>query len=475
MYLPVCRKTRSLPAPTGRNAFSLVELLAVMFIIGVLIGLTSLAMGYGFEFATDLQQEAQAAKTRLEEKPRFNRFRPEIVHDQFVFIFNDSVTDPQAEAERIASIVPMEILSVFTNVTKGFSAKTKTYYAYQIRRQPTIAYAEREQKYFPTTTTVDIGRKRLNAEMLDFGSGSGTTMNPGIRNMLGGGAFGNGQGIGIAVLDTGADLDHPDLNIVNAFAAKGLGTPDDTDGHGTHVSGTIGAKDNGVGTTGIIPGASIWTVRVLGSSGGTGGQIIEGMDYVVANANDIQVANLSLGGGFSQVLNDGLNNMVAAGVVCCVAAGNSGVDASNTSPASAARSITVAALADSDGLPGGVGPKTTAGPDDTMATFSNFGPKVHVIAPGVGICSTYLNGTYKTLQGTSMASPHVAGMVGVIMSAPQQSAGSIRNVFTGQPVITAPGVRKTRDEVLMILLGSSIESFPGPDGLPIPLPNVQNF
>ena len=168
---------------------------------------------------------------------------------------------------------------------------------------------------------------------------------------------------------------------------------------------------------GIAPGAKLWAIKVLDSQGsGTLSGIVEGMTYVASRASEVQVVNMSLGGSFSQALNDAAERMVSAGITVVVAAGNEGQDAANVSPASAPNVITVAALADSDGLPGGVGPATKAGPDDTLATFSNFGPSIDFIAPGVDILSTLPGGKFERYSGTSMASPHVAGLAALIKS-----------------------------------------------------------
>jgi subtilisin family serine protease len=140
--------------------------------------------------------------------------------------------------------------------------------------------------------------------------------------------------------------------------------------------------------------------------------ILAGVDWVAQRANTFEVANMSLGGGRSQAMNDAVKAGTQAGVVFVVAAGNSGYDAAGYSPASEPTALTVSALADTDGLPAGFGPMaTTWDADETLAYFSNFGEIVDVCAPGVDIYSTYLmsKGGYRSASGTSMAAPHVAG------------------------------------------------------------------
>jgi subtilisin len=237
------------------------------------------------------------------------------------------------------------------------------------------------------------------------------------------------SGVNVAVLDTGIHLTHPDLHVKSGKNCTGRGSPTDGNGHGSHVAGTIGAKDNGSGVVGVAPGVTLWAVKVLDNSGsGYISWIICGIDWVTSTrtdtstSNDIAVANLSLGGsgwddnncGYSNrdALHRAICRSVDRGVVYVVAAGNSTKDAKNFTPAAYNEVITVSAIADYDGTGGGGAAPTCSnyGPDDSFAAFSNFGEDVDLAAPGVCIKSTYKNGGYAVGSGTSMASPHVAGL-----------------------------------------------------------------
>lgn len=229
--------------------------------------------------------------------------------------------------------------------------------------------------------------------------------------------------VDIAVIDTGVNLRHSELNVVdNVSFIPGAATGDDDNGHGSHVGGTIGAKADGKGVIGVAPGARLWAVKVLDSSGyGTMAQVIAGVDYVTKNADKIEVANMSLGDKEqSKAFDDAISNSVAAGVSYAVAAGNESDDAKDYSPANHDKVMTVSAVADSDGKGGGVGGRTCEWDrDDYLAGFSNYGPKVEIAAPGSCIESTWKAGrsttdTYSTISGTSMASPHVAGAMGLV-------------------------------------------------------------
>jgi subtilisin family serine protease len=176
---------------------------------------------------------------------------------------------------------------------------------------------------------------------------------------------------------------------------------------------------------GVAPGARLWAVRVLNNAGsGSWASVICGVDWVTARAGTIEVANMSLGGTGDDTggcndggLHEAICKSVAAGVTYAVAAGNSADDARNHVPAAYDQVITVSALADFDGRPGGLGAATCrADEDDTLANFSNFGADIDLIAPGVCIYSTWKRGGYNTISGTSMASPHVAGAAALYKS-----------------------------------------------------------
>jgi subtilisin family serine protease len=237
--------------------------------------------------------------------------------------------------------------------------------------------------------------------------------------------------IDVAVIDTGIDLTHPDLTVAGGRNFTG-GSPtnySDANGHGTHVAGTIAAKDNTIGVVGVAPGARLWAVRVLDRSGsGTMSGVISGVDWVTSNASTIEVANMSLGGGNSAALNSAIDKAVAAGVTFVVAAGNSSTDCRSSSPANSTNTgvVTVSAL-DQNG---------------SLAYFSNFGLNfsddagaengVDVTAPGVNIYSTAMGSGYTTMSGTSMASPHVAGTAALCKAAnpsmtPAQVKQSVMN------------------------------------------------
>lgn len=299
-----------------------------------------------------------------------------------------------------------EVSYVYRNALKGYAARLTPAAAARVATEPEVAWVQADGVVQATAQTTPTGINRANAD-------ASSTL------------AGNGSGsvdVDVAIIDTGIDLDHPDLNVYRA-GAKNCSTgksADDGNGHGTHVAGTVGAIDNTAGVVGMAPGARLWPVRVLDNRGsGSWSSVICGIDYVAANADQIEVANMSLGGsgsdqgncgGGADAMHAAICNAVGKGVTFVVAAGNDANDAANFVPAAYDEVITVSALADFNGLPGGGAAATCrADVDDTFANFSNFGADVDLIAPGVCINSTWKGGGYKTISGTSMASPHVAG------------------------------------------------------------------
>lgn len=223
----------------------------------------------------------------------------------------------------------------------------------------------------------------------------------------------DGTGVDAYIIDTGILASHSDFNgrVVNGFTAinDGGGT-NDCEGHGTHVAGTVGSE-----TFGVAKNVTLIPVRVLGCDGsGSNSGVIAGVDFVAQNASGPSVANMSLGGGNSTALDNAVQNAINAGVTFVVAAGNETVDACDGSPNRLPAAITVASSTSRDARSG----------------FSNFGTCVDIFAPGSSIRSTFNNGGFATLSGTSMASPHVAGVAALaLQSNPSASPAQVENII----------------------------------------------
>jgi subtilisin family serine protease len=223
---------------------------------------------------------------------------------------------------------------------------------------------------------------------------------------------GTGAGVTAYIVDTGIYYDHQEFGGrgVPGFDFQRRGDGSDCHGHGTHVAGTVGGT-----TYGAAKAVALVSVRVLDCDGsGKVSGVIAGLDWIAKNAARPAVANMSLGGGFSQSLNDATENLIASGVPVAVAAGNSNRDACNFSPASAPSAMTVGATTNRD----------------KRAIFSNWGACLDWFAPGVSIPSAWLGGGTNTISGTSMASPHAAGVAALYLeNRPQASAAQVRDAL----------------------------------------------
>ena len=283
---------------------------------------------------------------------------------------------------------------VYGAALNGFAAELNASQLNALQHNPNVAYIEQDQVATIDTTQTGAtwGLDRIDQRNLPL-SGTYTYTK-------------NGAGVYAYIIDTGIQTSHPDFGVPSraavSYDALG-GNGQDCNGHGTHVAGTVGGAKYGV-----AKGVNLRAVRVLDCSGsGTYAQIIAGVNWVTSNHASLSVANMSLGGGFSSSLNSAVTNMINAGVFTAVAAGNSNADACNSSPSSAPGTLTVAA---SDST-------------DHRASFSNWGGCVDVYGPGVNVTSDWLNSGTNTISGTSMASPHAAG-VGALYKANFGNAAS---------------------------------------------------
>lgn len=330
----------------------------------------------------------------------------EPIPGQYIVVYNDqsrqkgkSSLNKRAVQEKTQNVLTemgiedAQIVNVYGNAINGATLRLTEAQANALRRNKDIAYVEQDR-------VITLAPPGGNGEV----TASAAQQTPyGITRVNGVSSY---TGTGVAwVIDTGIDLDHEDLNVdasrgFNAFTrGRDSKTLDDGNGHGSHVAGTIAALNNSVGVIGVAPGATVIPVKVLDSRGsGSYSGVIAGVEHVAANGNSGDVANMSLGGPVSQALDDAVLAASQNGIKFALAAGNDSDDANNHSPARAngANIYTISAL-DSN---------------DVFAYFSNYGnPPVDYCAPGVNVTSTWMNGGYNTISGTSMASPHAAGVL----------------------------------------------------------------
>jgi subtilisin family serine protease len=295
----------------------------------------------------------------------------------------------------------------FTHALQGFFATVTPGQARALAADPAVKLVEEEQM-------VSLPPITVAAQTIPWGI---TTIGADVSSQRSGDGTGTVSGVNIYVIDTGVDPTHPDLNVAGHVTF--VGEPNaDCHGHGTGVAGIIAAKDNGDYVVGVAPGAPVTGVKVMTCEGFSFPSfIIQGVDWVTANAVKPAVANMSLGSIITITsLNDAVRRSANSGIFYAIAAGNGNpftgakMNACTTSPAGAG--------GDPSGFPNGVTTVAATDINDLEASFSNYGPCVDIWAPGVAITSTWLmsEGGLITASGTSFASPYTAGAAALLLS-----------------------------------------------------------
>ena len=322
----------------------------------------------------------------------------EVVAGQYIVTLK-----PNASPHGVAAALGVSPRYVYSSAVRGFAASLSDGQLRALQRDPAVATIEHNQVVRADTTQTNPpswGIDRIDQHNLPLSNSYTYTA--------------SGAGVTAYIIDTGINASHPDFGGRAAVAFDAIGGNGvDCHGHGTHVAGTIGST-----TYGVAKSVQLRGVRVLDCSGsGTTAGVIAGIDWVTNNSPGPSVANMSLGGGKSTALNNSTAALANSGVSIAVAAGNSAANACNSSPSSTPEAITVAA----------------SDINDNSASFTNFGRCVDLYAPGVGITSTWLGTGTNTISGTSMATPHVAGVAALYKSSVggDPSSAAVQSFITG--------------------------------------------
>lgn len=308
------------------------------------------------------------------------------IRDRYIVVFRDDTRDAPGLATRLVAAHGGTLHHTYRNALRGFAAKLSPAAVEALRRNPQVKYVEEDGIASASTTQYSApwGLDRIDQTSLPL---NGTyTYTP------------TGSGVRIYILDTGIRYDHVEFGGRAVAGYDGFGgNGSDCQGHGTHVAGTAAGS-----TYGVAKSASLVSVRVLDCSGnGPWSTVIAGVDWVTANHVKPAVANMSLGGGGNTSLDDAVANSIAAGVTYAVAAGNNNYDACYYSPARVSAALTV-------------GNSTSS---DVRSSTSNYGSCLDLFAPGTNIVSAWYTSSTatNTISGTSMASPHVAGVAALYL------------------------------------------------------------
>ena len=348
-----------------------------------------------------------------QERAKLHRKADRAIPNQYIVVLDQDADGDEAGTNRkVEALLAGRGRSadqVWAHALKGFSVQMTEEEALALAEDPDVAYVEEDavMEINVTQTGATWGLDRIDQRNLPLSTTYGYTS--------------TGSGVNVYVIDTGIRRTHNDFGgrAVVGFDSIGDGrNTNDCNGHGTHVAGTIGGT-----TWGVAKSVRLFAVRVLNCSGsGSTSGVISGVNWVTANRIRPAVANMSLGGGASTSLDTAVNNSINAGVTYAVAAGNSNTNAANQSPARVAAAITV-------------GSSTST---DARSSFSNFGSVVDIFAPGSSIRSAWFtsNTATATLSGTSMASPHVAGVAArILQGSPTASPSTVRNTIVNNATL----------------------------------------
>jgi subtilisin family serine protease len=351
---------------------------------------------------------------------RFHRKGDRAIQNRYIVVLDRDSTgrqgDVAANTAEIAAIVPEwagRVTHRFNHALNGFAAEMTEEQALAVSDDPRVAFVEEDSVMHAviTQTNPPWGLDRIGQRNLPLNATYSYTS--------------TGSGVNVYIIDTGVRRTHTQFGgraFIGFDAVGGGQNTNDCNGHGTHVAGTVGGS-----TYGVAKAVRLFAVRVLGCNGsGSTSGVIAGVDWVTANHADPAVANMSLGGGVSTALDNAVRNSISAGVTYAIAAGNSNANAANSSPARVAEAITVGS--------------STSG--DVRSSFSNFGSVVDIFAPGSGIQSAWFtsNTATATLSGTSMATPHVAGVVArYLQNNPNATPAQARNALVAAATLNQLG------------------------------------
>jgi len=371
------------------------------------------------------QRQDSTQASQREDRPKMHRQGSNAIPQHYIVVLDIDATasagtlsttakraveaTAAARAVELSATVGASLTNVYGHAINGFSAWMSDEQAVALSDDPRVKFVEEDSVMWATTTQSNPpwGLDRIGQRDLPLNQTYSYTT--------------TGSGVNAYIIDTGIRTTHTQFGgrASVGFDAVGDGqNGNDCNGHGTHVSGTVGGS-----TFGVAKAVRLFAVRVLSCSGsGSNAGVIAGVDWVTAHRVRPAVANMSLGGGASAALDTAVRNSIASGVTYAIAAGNSNVNAANSSPARVGEAITVGA--------------TTM--TDARSSFSNFGSVVDIFAPGSAILSAWRTSdtATNTISGTSMATPHVAGVAArFLQSNPTASPAAVRNDLVAQATL----------------------------------------
>ena len=357
------------------------------------------------------QQNGNSEGHRQDQEGKLKRQGDKKIANSYIVVFDEDATGPDADFGAVAAKADEKILKtrggrvkdVYAHALRGFSAEMTEEDAIALSQDDDVLFVEEDSimSIDVTQTNATWGLDRIDQRDRPLNTTYVYTT--------------TGSGVNAYIVDTGIRRTHTQFGGRAFIGVDTVGdgrNTNDCHGHGTHVAGTVGGS-----TYGVAKSVRLYAVRVLNCAGsGSNSGVIAGVNWVAANHVKPAVANMSLGGGASSALDTAVNNAINAGVTFAVAAGNSNVNAANSSPARVAAAITVGSTTSSD----------------AKSSFSNYGSVVDIFAPGSSITSAWRTSdtAINTISGTSMATPHVAGVAArYLQGNPSASPATVRNAI----------------------------------------------
>jgi subtilisin family serine protease len=347
--------------------------------------------------------------------------RGESVGSSFIVVLKQGV-DPAAVADLHTARYGVAVSRVYMHALAGYAAGVPADRVPLLAADENVDFVEPDTLMYPDEQVLPWGIDRIEADLASSKAGNGQ---------------GRVSDVHVYVIDTGIDVEHRDLEVVehvNFVEAPNT----DCNGHGTHVAGSVAAIDNQIGVVGTAPGLALHGLKIFRCGGGTQASlIVAAVDWVTEHAQRPAIANMSLGGTRRQAVDVAVQNSVDSGIVYVLSAGNNGQNACHYSPGRVGRypgAITVAATNQSD----------------KEARFSNFGPCVDAWAPGVAVLSSGLGGGTARMSGTSMSAPHVAGAAALYLwKHPDATPAAVERAIEAE--LVEPGTQSKNGEPILRL------------------------
>ncbi|GGK14181.1 hypothetical protein GCM10008955_04430 [Deinococcus malanensis] len=407
-------------------------------------GLTAMlaACGQPQSSTPDLASAPTSQRSQLDLAPLLGTGNPEAIAGQYIVVFSDGAQGSDLSAQDANGLISslkldpqgVTVQHIYTQALSGFAAKLSVQNLAILRADKRVKYIEQDGMMHASATQSGAtwGLDRIDQRSLPLDGNY-------VYNST-------ASGVKAYIIDTGINTSHSNFGGRAVWGTNTTGDGNNTDcqGHGTHVAGTVGAN-----TWGVAKGVQLIAVKVLNCSGsGTNSGVIAGVNWAVSNKGTATaVANMSLGGGASQAVDDAVNSAASKNLVMVVAAGNENQNACNVSPARAANAITVGS--------------TTR--TDARSSFSNYGSCVDIFAPGSDITSTWIGSTSatNTISGTSMASPHAAGAAALLIAAGNTTTSAVTSAMINNATTNKVTSAGTGSPNRLLYTGSGTGTTPG--------------